>query len=366
MAAFSWLQAADNLTQEAVFVAGQGGYHSYRIPAVIASAKGTLLAFCEGRKEGRGDSGNIDLVLRRSSDGGQTWGALQLVADDGPNTIGNPCPVVERRSGVIWLPVTHNLGSDKEDAIKAGTGQGTRTVWVCKSTDDGLTWSKPVEITSTVKPKEWSWYATGPGNAIQLSSGRLLVPCDHRVLGSDVLRSHVIYSDDLGENWKLGGVLDDKTNECAVVELSDGSLLLNMRSYHGKKCRAIATSHDGGLTWSEVKLDPALPDPVCQGSLIRYSTRAAQGMNRLLFSNPASTKREKLTVRLSLDEGRTWPMGRELTPGPAAYSSLVVLPKTNTDQTDQWIGCLYERGEKSAYETITFARFSLKWLTRDE
>jgi sialidase-1 len=276
---------------------------------------------------------------------------MQVIFDDGPNTVGNPCPVVDRRTGAIWLPLTRNLGEDSEDEIRSRTGKGTREAWVMRSTDGGETWSKPVEITASVKDPAWTWYATGPGCGIQLRSGRLLIPCDHTVEGTKMRRSHVIYSDDGGASWRQGGVLGDHTNECQAVELADGSLLLNMRSYHGKNRRAISRSRDGGLTWSEPILDEVLIEPVCQASLIALDPPAAGGERLLLFANPASTRREKLTVRLSRDGGKTWPASLLLHGGPAAYSSLVLLPGGE-------IGCLYERGEKKPYEAIVWARFS--------
>ena len=338
-----------------VFTAGTDGYHTFRIPAVIVSKKGTLLAFCEGRKNNRSDTGNIDLVLKRSFDGGKTWQPMQVVADFGPDTIGNPCPVVDRNTGTIWLPLTKNLGHETQKQIEAGESKENRTVWIAKSTDDGATWAKPIEITEAVRDPNWTWYATGPGCSIQLQSGRLVVPCDFRERGTKALGSHVIYSDDAGRNWKIGGVIKPNVNECQIVERADGSLMMNMRSYHGKNRRAVAISKDRGLTFGEVKLDETLIEPVCQASFLRYSL-AKEGKNRLLFSNPASTKREKMTVRLSYDEGETWPVSKLLYGGPSAYSALVVLP-------DRTIGCLYEQGTKSAYETIRFARFNLEWLT---
>ena len=228
--------------EQDLFVAGTEGYHSFRIPSLIVTRRGAILAFCEGRKHSRSDTGDIDLVLRRSRDGGRTWGPLQLVVDDGPNTMGNPCPVVDRNTGVIWLPITRNLGEDTQDRILDRASRGTREAWLLKSDDDGATWSKPVEITAAVKRPDWTWYATGPGCGIQLRSGRLVIPCDHYVAETKMRRSHVIYSDDGGRSWKIGGVVGDHTNECQVVELRDGSLLINMRSYHGKNRRAVAIS----------------------------------------------------------------------------------------------------------------------------
>lgn len=341
--------AASDITQVEVFRSGEDGYHTYRIPALVMTKKGTLLAFCEGRRSGGGDSGDIDLLVKRSFDNGRTWSRSETIADLGDNTVGNPAPVVERKSGAILLLLTRNPGKVTERQIVDGTAAGTRTVWITRSADDGATWSAPEEITAAVKRPDWTWYATGPGNGIQLRDGRLVIPCDHITAGGKVMHSHVIFSDDRGRTWKIGGVAGEKTNESAVVELGDRSLMLNMRSYHGQNRRAVAWSKDRGLSWSESQLDPALIESVCQASLIRY------GKNVLLFSNPADTKRVKMTVKLSRDEGRTWPVSRLIHEGPAAYSSLARLK-------DGSVGLLYERGEQRPYERITFARFSLAWL----
>src|SRR5581483_6161084 len=259
------LTAAEPI-QTPILVSGEGGYHTYRIPSLIVTAKGTLLAFAEGRKKSSSDTGDIDLVLRRSLDGGKTWQPMQVVWDDGPNTCGNPCPVVERSTGTIWLLMTHNLGQDTEAKIIDGTSKGTRTAWVTKSTDDGLTWAKPTEITRDVKKPEWTWYATGPGVGIQTKTGRLVIPCDNKVAGTKARQSHVISSDDKGETWKLGGVAGPNCNECQVVELKDGSLMLNIRTYRANNLRLTATSTDGGLSWSKPVEDSALIEPVCQAS----------------------------------------------------------------------------------------------------
>jgi sialidase-1 len=340
---------AAGLFQVPVFRAGMDGYHTCRIPALIVTRKGTLIAFCEGRKHGSGDSGAIHLLARRSFDNGKTWQKAQVVWSDGDNTCGNPCAVVERDSGVICLLMTHNLGRDTEAQITAGTSKGARTVWLTRSSDDGLTWSRPVEITRDVKKADWTWYATGPGIGIQTRSGRLIVPCDHQVAGSKVQESHVIYSDDQGKTWHLGGSVGPHCDEAQVAELSGGSLMLNIRSYRGNYRRLVSLSMDGGRTWSPPVEDDALLEPVCQASLVRYPGPRGG----LLFANPASKKREKMTIRLSRDDGKTWSVARVLHEGPAAYSCLAVLP-------DGAIGCLYERGDKTPYETITFARFSFE------
>jgi len=342
-----------------VFVAGAGGYHTYRIPSVILTPRGSLVAFAEARRAGAGDAGDIDLVSRRSDDGGQTWSAMEVIGDNGPNTFGNPCPVIDRATGTIWLLTTHNRGDDSERDILAGTSRGTRTVWVMKSSDDGRTWSVPVEITASAKRAGWTWYATGPGVGVQLRGGRLVIPANHAVAGTQAHRAHILYSDDHGSTWTVGAVSADGTNESQVVELADGRLMLNSRNHPPKahNFRVVSTSTDGGQTLSAPIEDRSLPEPPAQASLLRYSTAASAGRDRLLFSNPSGQKRERMTVRLSYDEGQTWPVLRVLHEGPAAYSCLVVL-------TDGTIGVLYERGGRSAYERITFARVGLGWLER--
>ncbi len=341
--------------QVQVFRAGEGGYHTYRIPALIRSSKGTLLAFCEGRKNSASDTGDIDVLLRRSFDGGKTWQPLQTVADMGPDTIGNPTPVVEHKSGAIILLLTSNPGPVREAQIATASANASRRVWITRSSDDGATWSAPTEITARVKRPEWTWYATGPGNGIQLRSGRLVIPCDHNRRDDNSRHSHLIYSDDGGATWHIGAVAEDKTNESAVAERKDGSLLFDMRSYHGKNRRAEQISRDGGLTLGPLTLIDALIEPVCQASLISAAAPGHAPNGRLLFSNPASTRRANLTVRLSADDGRTWSASRTIYEGPSAYSSLAMLDARTA-------GLLYERGAKSSYEEIMFARFDLGWL----
>jgi sialidase-1 len=340
-----------------VFVAGEKGYNTFRIPSIIATARSTLLAFAEGRREGSGDAGDIDLVLKRSSDAGRTWSALQVVGDNGPNTFGNPCPVVDRTTGTIWLLTTQNRGTDREKDIIAGTSQAGRSVAVLRSTDDGVTWSAPGDITASVKQADWTWYATGPGVGIQTTTGRLVIPGNHAVRDTGVHQSHVVFSDDGGRSWQMGGSADPGTNESQVVELTDGRLMLNMRNHRprAENFRMVATSVDGGGSWSQAKPDPSLIEPPAQASLIRSTTLDTNGRSRLLFSNPASARRERMTVRMSEDEGATWPVARVVHEGPAAYSSLVVLP-------DRSIGLLFERGDRSPYERITFVRLTLEWL----
>jgi sialidase-1 len=336
-----------------VFRAGEGAYHTYRIPALTVAPNGALLAFCEGRRGSAADSGDIDIVLRRSYDRGKTWTAAETIADMGEDTIGNPTPVVERESGNVFLLLTRNPGSITEQQIIAG--KGSRTVWIMRSLDFGATWSAPVEITSQVKRPDWTWYATGPGNGIQTRTGRLVIPCDHNQRLNNERHSHVIYSDDRGETWKIGGIAAKETNESAVAELRDGTLLLNMRSYHGRNRRAVQRSIDDGLTWLPLEFDEALIEPVCQASLIAAVAPGRKADGRLLFSNPAATTRTHMTVRLSEDGGRTWPASQLVHEGPSAYSSLAMLRRNVA-------GLLYENGDRQPYERITFVRFDRNWI----
>ncbi len=343
--------SADERSLVDVYVAGSDGYHTYRIPALVASPRGTILAFCEGRKTGRADHGDIDLMLRRSTDVGKSWEPMQVVHEEGgtrPITIGNPCPVVDRDSGTIWLTFCR----DNDDVL------------VTSSSDDGRTWTPPREITADVKQPEWSWYATGPGVGIQLEraphKGRLVIPCDHRVMhdGRPVMHSHVFYSDDRGQSWQLGGTLEKHTDECQVVELSSGELLINMRNYWARDggrperggMRAIARSHDGGLSWLPLEFDPVLVEPICQASLIAIPRRGEPVSRVLVFSNPAAKDaRRNMTVRASFDEGKTWPREIVVDRGSAAYSCLAALPGGK-------FGLLYEKDD---YGRIVFTKIEL-------
>ncbi len=349
--------AGEELQRQAIWTSGEDGYNTYRIPALIVTTKGTVLAFCEGRKKGGGDAGAIDLVLKRSTDGGKSWGKQQVVWDDGENTCGNPCPVIDQSTGTIWLLMTHNLGTDHEGAIVKKTSKGTRTVWVCRSEDDGVTWSKPVEITTSVKSPDWTWYATGPGVGIQMRGGkhpgRLVIPCDAM---ADKPYSLAIYSDDHGLTWKKGELSPGGFNECQAVELSDGRLMLNMRNHVSKEtARGVCISDDGGETWKDCTHDAALPEPRCQASILRYNWGEGAAAGRILFANPAGKTRANMTVRMSEDDGKTWAFSRKIADAPAAYSCLARL-------ADGRVGLLYETGEK-LYTRIDLVCFNLAWLT---
>ena len=350
------------LEQSTVFQGGTGGYHTYRIPALAVTQTGAVLAFCEGRKAGPSDTGDIAVLLKRSTDNGNTWSEPQVVWDDQGHTCGNPCPVVDRETGTIFLLMTWNRGEDKESAIIDQRSVDTRRVFVTHSEDDGVTWVQPAEITTDVKVLGWTWYATGPGAGLQIEhgphQGRLLIPCDHVEAETKRTYSHVVYSDDHGCTWKLGGrTPQHQVNECEVVELTGDRLMLNMRNYdRTQRARQVSISTDGGMTWGDLYRDPALIEPICQASIRRYAWPSDDGRDLILFSNPADEEnRVNMTVRLSDDGGESWPIGKCLHPGPSAYSCLAVLPNAE-------IACMYEAGRERPYESIVFASMPLAWL----
>lgn len=315
--------------QTDVFSRGSGGYHTYRIPAIVRTRSGVLLAFCEGRKNGPGDSGKIDMLLKRSLDDGKTWEPHRVVHTvEGNITIGNPAPIYDRARNRTTLVFCHD--NDR--------------VFTTRSSDDGLTWSTPIEITDSAKQSGWTWYATGPGHGLLTTSGRMIIPANH---GS---KAHAIISDDFGSTWRIGGIMDGYGNEVSMAELSNSHILVNSRNSNNAWHRRQAISSTGGESWQPAQDRHDLIEPTCQGSVL--STTQSNGAHMLLFSNPASVRRERLTVRYSDNDGTTWSQGRVLYEGSAAYSDLV-------DLGDGWFGCLYER---NWYDHLTFARFHISWL----
>jgi sialidase-1 len=299
----------------------------------------------------------------------------KVVWSEGQNACGGPTAVVDRDTGRIWLHMRWNHGADWIPELRMGIGRDSMRAFVCYSDDDGASWSKPRELEDVGNPQWWK-YGPGPGVGIQLQTGhyrgRLVIPCFmsgfgkdvghdgfqyvHDIQGPDCFGSYVIFSDDHGRTWgRSRDVVWPWVNECQVVELADGRLMLNMRNYDKHcQCRGVAVSEDGGNTWSECWHNPALVTPTCQASILRYTREGIHDKNRLLFSNPADSKsRRNMTVKLSYDEGETWPVARTIEPEGSQYSCLTVLP-------DMKIGLIYER---QPYKFISFARFNLKWLS---
>jgi len=347
-----------------VFVGEQNGYPVYRIPALVLTERGTLLAFAEARKSLR-DHAENKIVMKRSTDTGSTWGALKVIHDDGSNALNNPTAVVVRESGRVILMFQHYArGFDEHKAEPGLDGPHICRTFVTHSDDDGVSWSTPIDVTAQVKrPVEVTSVATGPGIGIQLMhgkhAGRILMPFNQGPYGK--WKVYAVFSDDGGGSWRYGETAPEGTkghaNEVQFVELNDGSVMLNARNQGGDKLRKVAISQDGGETWSATRNDPTLIEPVCQASLLRHPKWDDPMRDVFLFSNPASqNSRTNGTIRLSRDEGKTWQLSRVLYPGSFGYSCLASLP-------DGRVACLFERHGSA---TISIVRFTVEWVIGTE
>ena len=367
---------AAELEKVDVFRAGDGGYAVYRIPGVVVTGKGTLLAYCEARKSSSSDWGEIDVLVRRSTDGGRTWGPAREVAGPPADAKKNPVAAAKNLGRPGEITVNNPVAiADAHTALVhfLYCVEYARCFYV-RSDDDGATFSAPVEITSTFdafRPEyDWKVLATGPGHGVRLKNGRLVVPVwlstgagGHAHRPSCVA---TVYSDDGGKAWRRGDVVvnhPELTNpsETAVAELGDGRLMLNIRHEgDGERkiptWRAVTVGPDGATGWGKVKLDESLPEPVCMGALLGVDTA---GGRSLLFANPhnaQSRERRNLVVRRSDDDGQTWRKVVTVEGGAAGYSDLAAGP-------DGTVYCLYERGGGGTAfkpDALTLARFRLE------
>ncbi len=361
-----------------LFTAGTAGYATYRIPGMVATSKGTLLAYCEARKSLQGDWGAIDIMMRRSTDGGKTWekqrkivnvegkvtqnsvALEQNLAKEGEITINNPVAITDRQTDAVHFLYCVEYAR----------------CYYMRSDDDGRTFTESVDVTKTFEKfrdeYDWKVLATGPGHGIQLKNGRLLVPVwlstgtgGHAHRPSCV---SVIYSDDNGKTWRGGQIVVAHPNpvnpsETVAVQLNDGRVMFNIRHESKPRLRGVCISPDGATTWSKMIFHEQLPEPVCMGSIIRLSEKPVHKRNRILFANPHNPddrQRKNVTVKLSYDEGKTWPVARSIESGISGYSDLAVGP-------DGFAYCFYERGsvDDSHYRPahLTVACFNLEWLT---
>lgn len=371
LAPLAALYAAEPLLEKSgVFPPGLNGIARYRIPGIVVTTKGTVLAYCEARKNNSADWGEIEVHLRRSTDGGKTWQPSQHIAHktgriegnprkkeggEREQTVNNPVAIVDREAGAIEMLYCINYAR----------------CFSMRSMDDGVTWSQPVEITATFEPfrkhYDWKVIATGPGHGIQLKNGRLVVPIwlaygktgDHAPSAAAT-----IYSDDHGKTWKAGELAlpnegeFTNPNETMLTTLSDGRVMLVSRSVSKPNRKLVTISPDGATRWSKPEFHEQLWEPVCMASIIAHPSGV------LLFSNPHTLaldkagkelpagrgRRQNLSIKLSPDDGKTWPINKTLEAGPSAYSDLAALP-------DGTVLCLYERGD-----SIECARFNLEWL----
>lgn len=362
-----------------VFKSGDDGYKSFRIPAIVAFSEKKIIAIAEGRVHNSGDFGDIDIVMKTSEDGGKTWSSLQKIIDEGALQAGNPAPVIDWHdrlypNGRLFL--FYNVGNNHEGEVRKGNGN--RTVWFVTSEDQGKNWSEPKEITTEVhrpnKPslnpawnfkEDWRSYANTPGHAMQIKEGkfkgRIFVAANHSAgdpqSAAKDYQAHGYFTDDHGETFHLGETVSYLgSNESTATELSNNRIMMNSRNQQGnERARIISISSDGGATWDTTYVDHNLPDPVNQGSILTIGTK--KGHNILAFSNAADqNKRDRLTLRISYDDGQTWTKAiliDESKPGYkgawTAYSDIVSLGKSH-------IGVLYE---KDNYQDIVFK--SIKW-----
>ncbi|MEL6307957.1 MAG: exo-alpha-sialidase [Chloroflexota bacterium] len=350
-----------------VFTNETEDYACYRIPSIVCAANGDLVAFAEGRVESCSDStSTIRLVCKRSTDNGQTWSNLQVVARNIVNgreyVVQNSAPVVDRNTGRIIL--LYNKMEHNEWQLSAGEGQSR--IYATFSDDHGTTWHTETDITAQVQRTEWQVQRPTIGHAIQLKSGRLFFAGVFTTNNRSVFQSqnYAFWSDDGGKTWVIGGIIPTVgLNEAIAVELESGNVMVNSRAYHNEKSVGKRAATRGIFTdantidFEPTAFDDTLIDPAVQASLIRYTTSEQEtygGKSRLLFCNPNHPQsRYNLTVRLSYDEGKTWAISKVIDAGASAYSDLVI-------QDDMKIGVLYERGNQGG---IVYASFSLEWLT---
>ena len=381
-----------------VFKAKEGGYEEVRTPQLLVTQSGTFLAFAQGRS-GQHDRSDNDIILKRSTDGGQTWSPFQVIVDQGKDTLNSICVIQLRETGRIlvvgcWMPDGYEFrefqylspalqeyqkkaGREKLPAIRPGyEGRDVARNYLIFSDDEGKTWSPMRDITREVKRPTDVMAIPGPGVAIQLHegahAGRIIVPCFAHLLDREVAKPaylsvpYAIFSDDAGQTWKRGELAPagDETrekggDESQVVELPGGALLLNTRSVG----RNIAVSSDGGQSWSPLQEELAIKTSPTAAGFIRYSGIGDGDKSRLLFTNPTELKRSHGVLTLSYDDGKTWHVQRTLREGRFKYSGLARLP-------DGQIGCIFDgvadKGELPKYQgaSVLLARIPLEWLTQ--
>jgi sialidase-1 len=345
--------------------AGQEGVHTYRIPALATTKSGTLLCVYDVRRKNSKDlQGDIDVGLSRSADGGSSWEPMRIIMDQGTygglpesqNGIGDPGLVVDHTTGEIFVfalwvhakPGKHQwVGDGSEAGFEIGK---TAQIMMTRSTDDGITWSPAVNLTQTLKMKDWLLLAPSPQHGIQLRDGTLVMPAQGRTT-QDAFATLII-SRDHGQSWTTAPMAYVGGNECQAVELADGSIMLNIRNGDQKK-RAVVVSKDSGNSWA---LHPthanALIEPTCNASLYRWTTASPSAEPALLlFANPQDTKkRVRHTIQVSSDDGLTWPVDRRLLLDEGTGAGYPSISRVD----DQHVGIVYEGSQSH----LVFERIS--------
>lgn len=354
----------------AVRLRGDDGASDYRIPGLATTKAGTLIGVYDIRWQGGRDlPGDIDVGMSRSTDGGRTWEPMRVIMDMGRDPkwaydgIGDPAVLVDEVTGRVWVAAVWSHGRRAwHGSGKGMTPEQTGQLMLVHSDDDGRTWSAPVNITGQVKDPEWHYLLQGPGRGITMKDGTLVFAAqfqagDTHANGRKIGTPHstIIWSADRGETWRVGTGVKPKTTEAQVAQLGDGSLMINCRDDRGGS-RTVATTRDLGKTWTPHPTDrKALPEPVCMASLLRVEARGHGPL--LLFSNPATTGgRTHMTVKVSRDDGMTWPEAMHTlydTRRCSGYSCL-------TPVGDERVGVLYEGANE-----MFFLRFPLSELVRE-
>ena len=335
-----------------VFESGRNGYFAYRIPAIETAPDGSLLAFAEARKYHLNDPGfdkqDVDLVMKRSTDGGRSWSAMKVIEDPGERwSAANPCTLVDRETKRVWL--FYLRGKPERNTYSARPGTDDIQILAHTSDDHGVTWSEPIDLTSVTRdmadPK-WRTSVVGPGGGIQSRDGRLAIP----VWEFEPWGVFAVVSEDHGRTWRRGELVTGVSgDECQLVELADGRWLFDIRQQRGMH-RWQATSSDGGKTWSKPHDGETVSAVAC--AIERFTLKAnGDDRDRLLWTGPKGPERSNLVVRVSYDDGLTFTNERAMSAGPAAYSDLTIL-------RDQTAGVLWERGTNADYQFITFTRFN--------
>ncbi|CAN5163473.1 sialidase family protein [soil metagenome] len=365
-----------------VFEAGTGGYAVYRIPGIVVTKTGTLLAYCEAR-QGGSDWGPIRVVGKRSTDGGKTWSEQQQLSHIDASIARNPVAVAKKlgKEGEQTWNSPVMIADPDSGVVHLLYGVENCRAFYRRSEDDGQSWSKPVEITAALdefrKEYDWKVFAIGPGHGIKLKSGRLVTSM--WLSTSTGANAHhpssagTIYSDDNGTTWHAGNIAAADSaatphpNEATMAQLSDGRVMLNLRTQAQENRRLVTISPDGATKWTKPAFDDALNEPICFASLIRLP-----GQKTLAFSNPNNLEiskgtpkpgqgrdRKNLTIRLSDDDGKTWPHAKVLEAGPSGYSDLAAAK-------DGTIYCLFEKGKTGSTGNLYLAAFNTDWVKTKE